>query len=124
MPKKQPTASKKARAAQRASGGKHTTLLLDAQTCGKQLDPWDGFPETCTRPAHDDTEPCSLNPNFDVDAWKTKEAAEHTAAQARWSALTPEQRAEEERRIFEDEHDDGRTATDDYEDARSWKWED
>lgn len=29
MPKQQPTASKKARAVQRASGGKHTTLLAD-----------------------------------------------------------------------------------------------
>lgn len=39
MPKKQPTAAKKARSIQRASGEKYTNVLA-GQVCGETLDPW------------------------------------------------------------------------------------
>ncbi|MFE9491422.1 hypothetical protein ACFYNF_34130 [Streptomyces sp. NPDC006641] len=123
MPKKQNTASKKARALQRTAGGKHTTHLRATQVCGKQLDPFGVFPETCVRvPKH--PAPCTDEPGFEQAAYDKQVAAEQAASEARWNALTPEERADEERRQFEAEHDDGRTASDDYEDARAYKWED
>lgn len=124
MPKKQTTAAKKARVAQSAHGGKHTTHLLNVQTCGKDLDPWGVYPGIYARPLHDDTEPCSGDRNFDIEAWKTRQAAEDAEAEARWAAMSPEQRTDAENRAREDEQDDGRTGADDIEDTRSWKWED
>lgn len=123
MPKNQNTAAKKARAIQRTSGGKYTVLLAE-QTCGKGLDPFGVYEGTCARPAHHETEPCSDRRDFDAEAWKKRATAEREAAEARWNALTPDQRAEQEWRVFEDEYDDGRTVSDDWEDARSYKWED
>ncbi|MFJ1827378.1 hypothetical protein [Streptomyces sp. NPDC088178] len=123
MPKQQNTASKKARALQRTVGGKHTTHLRTAKICGKQLDPYGVFPETCVREPHT-SGPCTDEPGFDQAAYDEQVAAEQAAAGARWNALTPEERADEERRQFEEEHDDGRTATDDYEDVRAYKWDD
>ncbi|MFH8813106.1 hypothetical protein ACH4GZ_38905 [Streptomyces hygroscopicus] len=123
MPKKQPTASKKARALQRTTGGKHTALLA-AQVCGQSLDPFGVYPDSCARAPHPDSEPHSDDRDFDVAAWKEQAAAEQAAAQASWDALTDEERAEATRQQFEDDYDDGRTASDDWEDARSWKWED
>jgi hypothetical protein len=124
VPKNQTTAAKKARAVQRAAGGKHTTLLRAAQTCGKDLDPFGVYPGTCAREPHSAWEPCSLDRDFDVQEWKQKAAAEQAAAETRWAALSTEERAEQERLAFEEAHDDGRTATDEWEDARSYKWED
>lgn len=123
MPKKQSTAAKKARAIQREVGGKHTALLA-AQACGKPLDPFESYEDACARPPHPVDEPCSPDRHFDGAAWRKRVAEEHAAAQARWSALSDEERAEQERLAFEDEYDDGRTATDEWEDARSYKWED
>lgn len=124
MPKKQTTASKKARAAQRTNGGKHTANLRAAQVCGRDLDPWAEYEGTCARPVHDHTEPCSPDTDFDAETWKARQAAEDAAAEARWAAMTPEQQAAAEQRAREDEYDDGRTAADDHEDTRSYKWED
>ena len=123
VPKNQTTASKKARAVQRTAGGKHTENLRAAQTCGVQLDPWGQFPERCARPPHT-SDVHSRDPHFDEAAWNEQMAAEDAAAKARWDALTPEQQAEAEERQRESEYDDGRTASDDYEDARAYKWED
>lgn len=123
MPKKQSTAAKKARAVQRAGGGKYTVLLA-GQVCGETLDPFGVLPETCARPPHSTWEPHSLDRDFDVEAWKRLASMEEAEEMARWAALTPEQRAEEEYRALEEEYDDGRTASDDWEDARAYKWED
>ena len=123
MPKQQTTASKKARAAKRANGGKHTELLA-AQTCGSRLDPWGIEPATCARPPHPDGEPHSENRDFDVAEWQAEAAAEQAAADAIRAPLSGAEREESERLAFEEEHDDGLTASDAWEDARSWKWED
>jgi len=106
VPKNQSTAAKKARAVQRAAGGKHTALL-SAQTCGRRLDPWGVYPGTCARAPHPAQEPCSPDRGFDAVAWREKAAAEWDAAQARWDALTPEERAEAEQLAREEEYDDG-----------------
>lgn len=123
VPKNQPTAAKKARAVQRAAGGKHTALLA-AQTCGKELDPFGVYEGSCARAPHSPLEPCSRNRDFDVERWKEQAAAEQATAEARWAALSPQERAEEERLAFEEAYDDGRTSADELEDARAWKWED
>lgn len=122
VPKKQSTAAKKARAVQRAEGGKHTVLLA-AQTCGKSLDPWSDSDRGCARPPHSGLEPCSANRDFDAAGWQERVDAEWSAEEARRAALTDDERAEEARLAFEEEHDDGYTATDAWEDARSYKWE-
>lgn len=123
MPKKQSTAAKKARAVQRESGGKHTVLLAE-QTCGRSLDPWSESTRGCARPPHPHTELCSENRDFDVAGWQERVGAEWAAEEARRAALTDDERAEEARLALEDEYDDGYTATDAWEDARSYKWED
>lgn len=123
MPKKQTTVAKKARAVQRAQGGKHT-MLLAGQTCGKALDPFGVYEGTCARAPHPAPEPCSPNRAFDAEAWKTQAAIEQDAAATRWAQLSDEERAEQERLAFEDAYDDGRTGTDELADARAWKWED
>ncbi|MFJ2202467.1 hypothetical protein [Streptomyces violaceusniger] len=123
MPKNQPTAAKKARAVQRAHGGKHTALLAE-QTCGQSLDPFGEYSDTCARAPHPDSEPHSGDRHFDLTAWKERATTEEAAAQARWDALTHDERAESERRQFEEDYDDGRTTSDDWEDTRSSKWED
>jgi hypothetical protein len=123
VPKNQSTAAKKARAIQQATGGKYTALLA-AQKCGEFLDPFGVFPATCARAPHPENEPHSEDRHFDVAAYKEQTAAVQDKEEARWEALTPEQQAEEERLAFEDAYDDGRTASDDWEDARSYKWED
>ncbi|MET7713764.1 hypothetical protein [Streptomyces sp. NPDC005407] len=119
MPKNQTTASKKARAAQRATGGKYTTHLREAGVCGQQIDPWGELPDTCARPPHAG-HVHSLDPNFDAGAWDRATAEADAAAAAAWDAMTPEEQEESELRTFEEEHDDGRTASDDYEDARAY----
>ncbi|WP_399559567.1 hypothetical protein OIA45_49000 (plasmid) [Streptomyces chartreusis] len=124
VPKKQSTAAKKARAVQRAAGGKHTALLAEQAVCGEQLDPFGILPETCARAPHPDDEPCSKNRDFDAAGWRERVKAEWAAEEARRAALTDDQRAEEARLAFEEEYDDGYTATDAWEDARSYKWED
>jgi hypothetical protein len=124
VPKNQSTASKKARAAQATAGGKHTTHLRNATKCGTALDPWGAFPATCARAPHPVDEPHSEDRDFDVAAWRTWAAAENVKAQAVWDALSDEERAKQEHLAFEDEHDGGRTATDAWEDARAYKWED
>lgn len=96
----------------------------DAPACGKQLDPWGEFPDTCARPPHADGEQCSKNRDFDQAAWQHRVTAEWAAAEARWNALSPDQQAEAKRLQWEEEYDDGRTASDDYEDARAYKWMD
>lgn len=123
VPKNQPTASKKARTVQRTDGGKYTAVLA-AQTCGRSLDPWAVSDRTCARAPHPDGEPCSADRNFDIAGWKEQVATQWAANEARRAALTDEERAEEDRLGFEDEYDDGRTASDEWEDARSYKWED
>jgi hypothetical protein len=123
VPKKQSTAAKKARTVQRTAGGKHTALLA-GQICGRTLDPFGVYPETCARAPHPQTEPCSPDRDFDVRAWQERADAEQAAAQARWDALSSEERAEAERLAFEEAYDDGRTGADEWEDARAWKWED
>lgn len=123
MPKNQSTAAKKARGIQKTEGGKHTVLLAQ-QVCGQQLDPFGVYPEACARLPHPPAEPCSQDRDFDVAAWQQRVQAEATAEEERRAALTPEDRAEEERLAFEDAHDDGYSASDAYEDARSYKWED
>ncbi|WP_331756750.1 hypothetical protein [Streptomyces decoyicus] len=54
--------------------------------------------------------PCNDNPDFDADAWRTKDAAERAAEQARRAALTPEERAEEDELARQWEYDDMRAA--------------
>jgi hypothetical protein len=115
VPKKQPTAAKRARAAQKAGAGKYTAVLA-AQSgpavCGKQLDPFLVFPETCARPPHPHDEPCSTVRGFDAAAWKRRAAAGWAAEEARRAALTPEERAEEDERAREWEDDEARAAAD------------
>ncbi|MEU6016948.1 hypothetical protein ABZ826_23725 [Streptomyces sp. NPDC047515] len=123
MPKKQTTAAKKARAVQRETGGKHTALLAE-QTCGKSLDLFSVYTRACARAPHPDIEPCSENRDFDAAGWHERVNAEWVAEEARRAALTDDERAEEARLAFEEEYDDGYTATDAWEDARSYKWED
>ena len=122
MPKKQSTAAKKARAVQRETGGKHTVLLAE-QTCGKSLDPFSVSTRGCARPPHPDTQPCSENRDFDAVAWQQRMDAEWAAEEARRASLTDDERAEEARLAFEEDYDDGYTATQVWEDARSYKWE-
>lgn len=123
MPKKQSTAAKKARTAQTSTGGKYTVLLAE-QTCGKSLDPFSDSSRGCARAPHPDTQPCSENRDFDASGWQERVNSEWAAEEARRAALTDDERAEEARLAFEDEYDDGYTATDAWEDARSYKWED
>lgn len=123
VPKKQSTAAKKARATQKAGGGKYIEVLA-GQTCGDPLDPFGVLPGVCARPPHSTWEPHSQNRDFDVEAWTRRMTAEQAAAEDRWAALTEEERAEAERRAFEEAYDDGRTGADELEDARAWKWED
>lgn len=113
VPKKQTTAAKKARAAQREAGGKHTALLAATQVCGEGLDPWDQYPGTCVRAPHSPWEPHSGDRDFDVEAWRARVAAEDAAEEARRAALTPQQRAEEDERSREWEYDEMRAAADD-----------
>jgi hypothetical protein len=109
VPKKQSTAAKKARAAQRQTGGKHTTLLA-AQTCGERLDPFLVLPDTCARAPHPDHEPHSKDRDFDAAAWQRRVQAEWDAEENRRAALTPEERAEEDERAREWEYDEMRAA--------------
>jgi hypothetical protein len=113
VPKKQTTAAKKARAVQRQAGGKHTALLAEQAVCGERLDPFLVYPGTCTRPPHPQQEPCSEDRDFDVTAWKQREAEAWAAEEARRAALTPEERAEEDERAREWEYDEMRAAADD-----------
>jgi hypothetical protein len=110
VPKKQSTAAKKARAAQRQAGGKHTDLLAAQAVCGERLDPFLVLPGTCARKPHDFREPCSENPDFDIEAWKSRVAAEWAAEEARRAGLTPEERAEEDERAREWEYEEMRAA--------------
>lgn len=112
VPKKQSTAAKKARAVQRAAGGKHTALLAEQAACGERLDPFLVYPGTCARPPHPHQEPCSEDRDFDIAAWKQRVAAEWAAEEARRAALTPEERAEEDARAREWEYDEMRAAAD------------
>lgn len=96
---------------------------LKALRCGLRLDPFGVLEPTCVRPPHDSWEPCSGDRDFDLAAHRAREAAEMAAEQDRQAALTPEERAEEERLTFEAEHDDGWTASDEYEAMRVYKWE-
>lgn len=104
VPKKQSTAAKKARAAQQDAGGKYTTLLAGQTVCGEQLDPFGVFPETCARPPHPHNEPCSKDRDFDIEAYRQREAERWAAEEARRAALTPEERDEEDQRA-QDEYD-------------------
>jgi hypothetical protein len=113
VPKKQSTAAKKARAAQRETGGKHTALLAEQAVCGERLDPFLVYPGTCARAPHPQQEPCSEDRDFDVTAWKQREAEAWAAEEARRAALTPEERAEEDERAREWEYDEMRAAADD-----------
>lgn len=133
MPKNQSTAAKKARAIQRTTGGKHTAFLAD-QVCGRYLDVWGVGAEgplapiysedTCNRAPHSSAEPCSADRDFDVEAWK-REVAENVAEQQAWIAkLNNQEKADLDRQAFEDDYDNGRTASEAWEDARSYKWED
>lgn len=106
VPKKQSTAAKKARAIQRAAGGKHTALLAE-QTCGEKLDPWGEFPETCARAPHALPEPHSEDRNFDAAAWRAELDAQEAEAQRQWEAMTSEERAEAEELAYEQAYDDG-----------------
>jgi hypothetical protein len=110
VPKKQSTAAKKARAVQRAAGGKHTALLAAQAVCGEQLDPFLVLPDTCARAPHPDHEPHSKDRDFDVQAWQQRVQAEWDAEEARRAALTPEERAEEDERAREWEYDEMRAA--------------
>lgn len=123
MPKNQSTAAKKARALQRTAGGKHTALLA-GHVCGKSMDPFGEYKDVCARPPHSTQEPCSTTRDFDAQEWNRRAAAEQATAEAQWARLSDDERAEQERLAFEDEYDDGRTAEEASEDARSWKWED
>jgi hypothetical protein len=114
VPKKQSTAAKKARAVQKAAGGKHTALLAEQAVCGNQLDPFGVFPETCVRAPHPQQEPCSTNRDFDIEAWKQRVAAEWAAEETRRAALTPQERAEEDERAREWEYEEMRAAADDF----------
>jgi hypothetical protein len=112
VPKKQSTAAKKARAVQRATGGKHTVLLAE-QTCGEQLDPFGVYPQTCARAPHPHDEPHSEDRNFDATAWRQRVAAAWAAEDARRAALTPQERAEEDERAREWEYEEMCAAADD-----------
>jgi hypothetical protein len=112
VPKKQSTAAKKARAVQRAAGGKHTVLLA-GQTCGEQLDPFGVYAQTCARAPHPHDEPHSEDRNFDATAWRQRVAAAWAAEDARRAALTPQERAEEDQRAREWEYEEMRAAADD-----------
>jgi len=114
VPKKQSTAAKKARAVQRQAGGKHTTILAEqTAVCGERLDPFLVYPGTCARRPHPNNEPCSADRDFDIDAYKQREAEAWAAEEARRAALTPEERAEEDERAREWEYDEMRAAADD-----------
>lgn len=115
MPKKQTTAGKKARATQHATGAKYTDALRGTATCGQQMDPWGAtcrqqmdpwgvLQETCARPPHTDGL-CSPDRDFDAAAWQARTAAEDAAAQARWDAMTPEQREAAETAAREQDYD-------------------
>lgn len=123
VPKNQPTAAKRARAIQHQAGGKHTALLA-AQTCGQGLDPYGEYEGTCARAPHTPWEPHSEDRNFDIAAWEEQANSDQAAEEARRAALSDDERAEEDRLAFEEAYDDGRTASDEWEYARSYKWED
>jgi hypothetical protein len=110
VPKKQPTAAKKARAVQRQAGGKHTALLAEQTVCGERLDPFLVYPETCARAPHPHDEPHSEDRNFDAKKWRQRVADTWAAEDARRAALTPEERAEEDERAREWEYDEMRAA--------------
>ncbi|MFM9780369.1 hypothetical protein [Streptomyces scabiei] len=86
VPKKQSTAAKKARAVQQAGGGKYTAVLAEQAVCGKLMDPYLEFPETCARPPHPQDEPCSLERDFDAAAWKERVTAECQRDEEDWVA--------------------------------------
>jgi len=113
VPKNQPTAAKKARAIQRAAGGKHTALLAEQAVCGERLDPFLIDPGTCARPPHPHQEPCSGDRDFDIQAWKQRVAADWAAEVVRRDGLSDEERAEEDERAREWEYDEMRAAADD-----------
>ena len=113
MPKKQTTAAKKARAVQRQAGGKHTALLAEQTVCGERLDPFLVLPDTCARPPHPQSEPCSKDRDFDAAAWQRRVQAEWSAEEIRRAALTPNERAEEDERAREWEYAEMRAAADD-----------
>jgi hypothetical protein len=113
VPKKQSTAAKKARAVQRAAGGKHTTILAEQTVCGERLDPFLVYPGTCARRPHPNSEPCSADRDFDIAAYRQREAEAWAAEEARRAALSPEERAEEDERAREWEYDEMRSAADD-----------
>lgn len=75
------------------------------------LDPDGSLP--CPHPRGHDF-PCNPDPGFDADAWRAKQETGRVAEEARWAALTPEQRAaeeaEEERARHEWEMDEMRAA--------------
>lgn len=112
VPKNQSTAAKKARAVQRAAGGKHTVLLAGQAVCGERLDPFLVQPGTCARPQHPAEEPCSADREFDAGAWRARVQAQWEAEEARRAALTPEQRAEEDQLAREWEHEQESAALD------------
>lgn len=102
MPKQRTAATQRARATQRAAGGRYTAhLRAAADICGHTLDPWgDENSPKCQRPPH--AVPgygCSEDPDFDEAAWRaelaSKDAARRKAEESRWHALTPEERAAE-----------------------------
>ncbi|GHC37193.1 MULTISPECIES: hypothetical protein [Streptomyces rochei group] len=106
MPKNQSTAAKKARALQRAAGGKHTALLA-GQTCGQPVHLIDDL-GSCARPPHPADEPCSLQRDWDPSQWKKREATRAEEARARWEAMSPAERqdAEDRHREWLYDHDD------------------
>ena len=107
MPKKQTTAAKKARAAQRTAGGKYTDLLA-GQVCGQSVHPLDDSLGVCARPPHSSWEPCSKDWGFDPVEFYRAEGERLAEQQARWEAMSPVEREEAEARHHEwlYDHDD------------------
>lgn len=80
--------------------------IIPEGTCGyTHLIDHDDY-RPCPHPDNHD-HPCHIGPDFDIKAWQAKRDADYAAAEARWAALTPEQRAEHERLAWEDAYDDG-----------------
>ncbi|CAK7288571.1 hypothetical protein [Streptomyces misionensis] len=104
VPKKQSTAAKKARAVQKAGGGKYTEVLA-GQTCGQSVHPLDDAMGICARPPHSTWEPCSTDRDFDPAAFHQVEGERWAAEKARWEAMTPQERAEAELRFQESLYD-------------------
>lgn len=101
-----------------------TSPHTDTYTCGRITDPWGIEDDTCNRPPHPDSEPCSEDPHFDAQKWRQQTEEEAATQHALIVQLTEQDRSDIDRQAFEEGHDDGRTAADDDEDARSWKWDD